>query len=194
MSEPMSGSPGPLLIQPVRHHDARGWFSETFSAARLAAAGVTCGFPQDNQSWSAAAGTVRGLHFQRPPSAQAKLVACLQGRISDCIVDLRAGSPTYGHCLQVELGDTGEQLFVPVGFAHGFVTLTPETIVSYKVSHPYDPAAEGGLAWNDPMLKLDWPLPPSGAVVSEKDAALGLLSSIESPFAYTGGPMTLTRV
>lgn len=185
---------GPLLIQPIRRGDDRGWFCETYSAGRLAAAGVHCLFPQDNQSWSAAVGTLRGLHFQRPPSAQAKLVACVRGRILDCIVDIRSGSPTFGRSLSVELDDAGAQLFVPVGYAHGFVTLAPDTLVSYKVSHPYAPASEDGLAWDDPALGLDWPLPPEGPTLSRKDADWGPLSGMSSPFTYDGVPMRLTRI
>jgi len=183
-----------LLIEPVRHRDARGWFSETYSAERLAPAGVVCAFPQENQSWSSRAGTVRGLHFQRPPKAQAKLVGCLRGRIMDCVVDLRVGSPTFGQSLTVELTEAGEQLFIPAGFAHGFATLTPDTLVTYKVSVPYDPEAEGGVAWNDPALGIDWPLPSTGAILSDKDAELGPLAMLDSPFGYDGVPMSLARI
>lgn len=192
----MTGSTGSiLLIEPRRHVDARGWFAETYSTTRLAALGIDCAFPQDNQSWSRSAGTVRGLHFQRPPSAQAKLVACLKGRIFDVVVDLRVGSPSYGRSLGVELTDGGEQLLVPTGFAHGFVTLTDDVIVSYKVSSLYHPDAEAGLAWNDPALAIDWPLPSSGPIVSERDASLPTLAALNSPFVYEGGePIGLARV
>ena len=183
------------LVEARRHSDERGWFSETYSARRLDEVGIACEFPQDNQSWSRLAGTVRGLHFQRPPSAQAKLVACLRGRIFDVVVDLRAGSPSFGRSLTVELTEAGEQLFVPVGFAHGFITLTDDTVVAYKVSSLYDPGADAGLAWNDPALAIDWPLPASGPIVSERDARLPMLSALDSPFAYDGGgPISLTRV
>lgn len=183
-----------VLIEARRHEDERGWFSETYSARRLADLGIADVFPQDNQSWSRTAGTVRGLHFQRPPAAQAKLVACLRGRILDVVVDLRVGSPSYGRSLAVELSDRGEQLFVPVGFAHGFVTLTDDVTVAYKVSSLYDAAAEGGLAWNDPALAIDWPLAAGQAVVSERDAALPSLARLDSPFVYEGGgPLSLTR-
>ena len=191
MAEPSSNV---LLIEARRHSDERGWFSETYSSRRLRALGIACDFPQDNQSWSRAAGIIRGLHFQRPPSAQAKLVACLRGRIFDVVVDLRVGSPSFGLGLSVELTDAGEQLFVPVGFAHGFMTLTDDTVVAYKVSSLYDPDADAGLAWNDPALKIDWPLPESGPIVSNRDAGLPMLSALDSPFAYDGGgPITLTR-
>ncbi len=186
--------PNVVLIAARRHEDERGWFSETYSARRLADLGIACGFPQDNQSWSRTAGTVRGLHFQRPPAAQAKLVGCLRGRILDVVVDLRVGSPSFGRSLTVELTDGGDQLFVPVGFAHGFVTLTDDVTVAYKVSSLYDAGAEGGLAWNDPALGIDWPLVAGRSVVSERDAALPPLALLDSPFAYEGGgPLTLTR-
>lgn len=187
MARDIDQVPTPLLIQPVRHLDARGWFSETYSSARLAALGIHCDFPQDNQSYSRRAGTVRGLHFQRSPSAQAKLVTCLKGRISDVMVDLRAGSPSYGCSVTMELTDQGEQLYVPIGFAHGFVTLTDDVVVSYKVSALYDPSADAGLVWNDPALGISWPLPASGAIVSDKDSSLPTLAMIDSPFAYDGG-------
>ncbi|WP_428151663.1 dTDP-4-dehydrorhamnose 3,5-epimerase [Brevundimonas sp.] len=184
-----------LLIEARRHSDERGWFSETYSARRLGDLGIACDFPQDNQSWSRLAGTVRGLHFQRPPSAQAKLVSCLRGKILDVVVDLRVGSPGFGDSLTVELTDAGEQLFVPVGFAHGFMTLTDDTVVAYKVSSLYDPDADAGLAWNDPALAINWPFPAGGPVVSERDAALPPLSALDSPFVYEGGgPISLTRV
>lgn len=183
----------PLLMQPLRHHDDRGWFSETYSSRRLAALGIHCNFPQDNQSCSRRVGTVRGLHFQRPPSAQAKLVTCLRGRIVDVVVDLRAGSPSFGRHLKVELTDQGEQLYVPIGFAHGFVTLTDDVVVSYKVSALFDPAAEAGLAWNDPALWIDWPIPDISPIVSDKDAGLPALSELNTPFLYNGeGPLRLT--
>lgn len=149
---------------------------------------------QDNQSWSRVVGTMRGLHFQRPPSAQAKLVSCLVGRIQDVIVDIRVGSPTFGKAASVELSDDGAQLYVPEGFAHGFVTLTEATLVAYKVSRSYDRAAEGGIAWNDPALEIDWALPEAGAVVSDKDAALGALAALDSPFVWRGGGLDPVEV
>ena len=181
------------LIRPHRHADARGWFSETYSARRFEAAGLNVRFVQDNQSWSRETGTVRGLHFQRPPRAQAKLVSCLVGRILDCVVDIRRGSPTFGEARMVELTEAGEQLFVPVGFAHGFMTLTPEALIAYKVSEPYDRDAEDGIAWNDPALDLDWPQ-STGPVMSEKDRALPPLSALRSPFSYDGDPLALREI
>jgi dTDP-4-dehydrorhamnose 3,5-epimerase len=182
------------LFRPCRHEDARGWFSETYSARRFEQAGLAVRFVQDNQSWSRVAGTVRGLHFQRPPHAQAKLISCLVGRMLDCVVDVRKGSPTYGHSLTVELTEAGEQLFMPEGFAHGLMTLTAETLVSYKVSSLYAPDAEDGIAWDDPALKLDWPLPAGGVVLSEKDASLPMLPGLDSPFHYDGEPLALREV
>lgn len=182
------------FIRPHRHTDARGWFSETYSTRRFEKAGLDIDFVQENQSWSRTAGTLRGLHFQRPPSAQSKLIACLSGRILDCIVDIRVGSPTFGRSLTVELSDAGEQLFVPTGFAHGFITLTPNTLIRYKVSSLYDHAAEAGLAWNDPALALDWRLANTKPVLSERDEEWPTLSRLDSPFKYDGAPMELTEI
>lgn len=188
-------SGGLLLIEPRRHEDERGWFAETYSAARLSGVGIDCPFVQDNQSWSRNAGTVRGLHFQRPPGGQAKLVSCLKGRILDMVVDLRAGSPSYGDSLAVELTDNGEQLFVPVGYAHGFMTLTDDVRVAYKVSSPYTPALEMGIRWNDPVLGIAWPTTAAEAILSPRDRAWPLMSQFDSPFAYDGGPpLELTRI
>lgn len=120
-------------------------------------------------------------------------MACLKGRISDVVLDLRVGSPSFGRSVKVELTDQGEQLYVPIGFAHGFVTLTDDVVVSYKVSALYDPTTDAGLAWNDPALAIDWPVPASGAIVSDKDASLPELSRLDSPFVYDGGgPLRLT--
>lgn len=182
------------LMRPVRHADERGWFCETWSEARAARDGWLTNFTQDNLSFSRKAGTVRGLHLQRPPSAQAKLVSCLSGRILDCVVDVRLGSPTWGQSVCVELTEAGEQLLVPEGFAHGFVTLTDAVLVAYKVSAPYDPSAEAGVAWNDPALSIDWPVEPGEAIVSPRDAAQGPLAALDSGFVYDGTPMTLIEV
>lgn len=182
-------------IKAIRHADDRGWFSETFSSSRMAALGLQTVFVQDNQSWSRRRGTVRGLHFQRPPSAQAKLVSCLRGRILDVIVDLRRGSPTFGQHLAVELEDNGDQIFVPEGFAHGFITLTDDVLLSYKVSRPYDPLLDDGIVWNDPDLAIDWPVAEVRPTLSERDKALPRLSGLQSPFDYGGGgPMCLISV
>ena len=180
--EPLS-LPGVMRLRPARHGDARGWFSETWSARALQAAGIATTFVQDNVSYSAAVGTVRGLHYQAPPSAQAKLVMVLTGAIRDAVVDVRQGSPTYGRWLAVDLtAEGGDQLLVPEGFLHGFVTTRPDTRVVYKVSAPYDPAADGAVRWDDPDLAIDWGLEPTAAVVSAKDAAAPAFGDWISPF------------
>lgn len=156
--------------------------------------GIDSTFVQDNQSYSKYSGTIRGIHFQRPPRAQAKLVRCVKGRILDYAVDLRRGSPTYGHHVCAELSaQNGHQLFVPIGFGHAFVTLEDDTEVAYKVSNVYSPEHDGGIVWNDPALGIDWPLPDGGAVLSAKDQALPLLAQFESPFEYDGNPLALNE-
>jgi len=178
------------LFTPRRIEDDRGWLSETFNARTLAQLGVDVSFVQDNQALSRAPGTVRGLHFQMPPRAQAKLVRCLRGRIFDVAVDIRRGSPTYGRWVGAELSaQNGRQLFVPANFAHGYVTLDPDTEVFYKVSDHYAPDCEAGIRFDDPQLAIDWPLPPTGAILSVKDRTLPLLRDIKSPFAYEGAPL-----
>jgi len=180
------------LIKSRRFGDGRGWFAETYSARSLAERGIDLAFVQDNHSYSAHAGTIRGIHFQRPPYAQAKLVRCIRGSIIDYAIDLRRGSPTYGRHLAVELSaDNGDQLFVPVGFGHAFITLEPGTEVVYKVSELYTPEADGGVAWNDPDVAIDWPLPPGGPVLSPKDSGLPSLREFDSPFDYSGAPLEL---
>jgi dTDP-4-dehydrorhamnose 3,5-epimerase len=171
--------PDVLLIMPKRHGDARGWFSETWSRAGLAAAGVEHDFVQDNQAFSAARGTVRGLHFQRAPYAQAKLVRVLRGAIYDVAVDIRPGSATYGQWVGATLtAEGGEQLLVPRGFAHGYCTTVPDTELAYKVDNAYAPQAEGGLLWCDPALGIDWPIRVEEAVINARDAALPTLKEL----------------
>ncbi|MEN5084185.1 dTDP-4-dehydrorhamnose 3,5-epimerase [Bosea sp. TWI1241] len=180
--EPLS-IPDVVLVRPRRFGDARGYFMETWSEEAFAAAGIAARFVQDNQSLSAAPGVVRGLHFQRPPAAQAKLVRVLRGAVYDVAVDLRAGSPSYGRWCAARLSaDGAEQLFVPRGFAHGFCTLEPDTEVAYKVDGPYAPDCEGGLAWDDPALAIDWPVARDAAQLSEKDRALPGLAGFQTPF------------
>ncbi len=177
------------LIKPARFRDGRGWFSETWSRARYAELGVDADFVQDNHSLSREAGTLRGLHWQAPPFAQAKLVRCVAGAIWDVAVDARVGSPSFGRWVAAELSaDNGHQLFVPVGFAHGFVTLRPDTQVEYKVSAPYASQAEGGAAWDDPALAIPWPL-DGAPTLSAKDRALPPLAGAASPFADDGRPL-----
>jgi len=175
------------LLTSSRHEDSRGWFSETYSTSAADAAGIDCVFVQENHSFSKNAGTIRGIHFQSPPFAQAKLVRCIRGSIMDYAVDLRRGSPTYGRSISVELNAVNNrQLFVPVGFGHAFITMVPNTEVIYKVSAPYAPRHDGGILWSDPNLGIDWPLPASGPVLSEKDVALPQLESFMSPFEFEG--------
>jgi len=178
------------LIHTRRFGDDRGWFSETYHRPRWTDQGVDCEFVQDNHSFSAHAGTIRGIHFQTAPFAQAKLVRCTRGRIMDYAVDLRAGSPTYGRHVAAELSaENGDQLYVPVGFGHAFVTLEPDTEVMYKVSAVYAPESDGGLRWDCPDIAIVWPLPAEGPTLSAKDAALPTLADWVSPFAYDGEPL-----
>ena len=175
-----------ILVEPKRFGDHRGFFSETFHVSRFAEAGIEGPFVQDNHSLSAEVGTLRGLHFQIAPSPQGKLVRCTAGRILDVAVDIRTGSPTFGQHVSAELSaDNGHQLWVPAGFAHGFITLEPDTEVQYKVTGYYDPNADKGLAWDDPALGIDWPLPPSGAVLSAKDQEHPQLADLRAYFAYS---------
>lgn len=179
-----------LLLTVRRFEDNRGWFSESYHQAKWANAGIDETFIQDNHSLSRPVGTIRGLHFQAPPHAQAKLIRCIRGAIWDVAVDIRHGSPTYGQWQAAELSaENGHQLYIPAGFAHGFVTLQPDSEVAYKASALYAPETEGGLRWDDPALGINWPLPSSGAIVSDKDTVLPRLADLESPFAYEGGPL-----
>lgn len=150
--------PDVKLITPVKHGDARGFFSETWNAATLSGQGLELAFVQDNHVRNGAAGTIRGLHLQVDPSPQGKLVRVIRGAIMDVAVDVRVDSPTYGQHVARELSaDNWQQLWVPPGFAHGYCTLTDETEVIYKVTGIYNPGAERGLYWNDPDLRIDWP-------------------------------------
>jgi len=178
--------PEVLVITPPKFGDHRGYFAETFNVRKFnEISGLTVDWVQDNQSLSAEAGTLRGLHFQTPPSAQAKLVRVLRGRIWDVAVDIRTGSPTFGTWVGEELSeDNFKQLFVPRGFAHGFITLERDTIVSYKVDGYYDQAADKGLLWNDPTLAIPWPLDELSPVLSAKDKLPPTLAGFASPFVY----------
>ena len=165
------GLPEVIVVTPKRFGDGRGFFSETYHRDKFAQVGIDCEFVQDNHSLSAAVGTLRGLHYQLPPHAQDKLVRVVRGRIRDVAVDIRRSSPTFGKHVAVELSaEGGEQILVPKGFAHGFVTLEPDTEVVYKVSDVYDQPSERGIAWNDPQLAVDWGLPVDQPTLSGKDA------------------------
>jgi dTDP-4-dehydrorhamnose 3,5-epimerase len=180
----------PRIITAQRHLDDRGWFSETFHEKRLREIGITCRFVQDNQSGSKRAGTLRGLHFQMPPVAQAKLVSVVRGRILDVAVDVRRGSATFGKHVSVELSaESGLQIYVPVGFAHGFVTLEDDVVVMYKASDFYSPAHDSGIFWNDPDIAFPWPFKDAEIIVSDKDSRLPSLREFASPFAYDGSPL-----
>lgn len=175
--------PGPLLIGLRRFEDARGAFTETYSRPDFLALGVGETFVQDNQSVSTAAGTVRGLHFQRPPRAQAKLVRVIRGRILDVAVDLRAASPTFGRHIAVELAaEDGRMLYIPAGFAHGFVTRAPHTEVTYKVDDTYAPDCDAGIAWDDPALGIAWGVTAAAAILSDKDRRLPRLAELGPVF------------
>ena len=172
------------LFKPTRHGDHRGFFAETYSRSKYSELGIDVEFVQDNHSLSREVGTLRGLHFQAPPHAQAKLVRCGRGAIFDVAVDIRRGSPTYGQWKGYELtAQNGEQLYIPVGFAHGFVTLEPDSEIFYKCSDYYAPKTEGAILWNDPDIGIDWPT-EAEPILSEKDAVAPLLSELESPFTF----------
>lgn len=177
--------PGVVVIEPRRFADDRGFFSETWSRRALAHHGIEADFVQDNHSVSHRAGTVRGLHFQSPPHAQAKLVRCGRGRLFDVAVDIRRGSPAYGRWTGVELSaENGLQLFIPAGFLHGFVTREPDTEIVYKCSDYYAPECDGAVLWNDPDIGIDWGIDPAEATLSPKDAAAPRLAALANPFAW----------
>jgi len=175
------------LVRPPKFRDDRGVFCEIYNRDALSAGGISVDFVQDNCSLSLSAGTVRGLHFQANPKAQAKLVTVLRGRVHDVVVDCRVGSPTYGQHAVIELSsEEWEPLCVPIGFAHGFCSLEADTVVHYKVSAPYDREYEGGILWNDPDLKIAWPVAPEQVILSDKDKQLPRLRHLAALFSYTG--------
>lgn len=177
---------GVVVLTPQKFGDDRGWFVETFNAARAAAAGLDMVFVQDNHSMSAKVGTLRGLHYQKPPHAQDKLVRCSKGAIFDVAVDIRRGSPTYGQWVGVELtADNGKQLLVPKGFLHGFVTRAENTEVQYKCSDVYAPDCDAGIRWNDPDIGIDWGL-TGDPVLSGKDQVQPAFRDLVSPFVWEG--------
>jgi len=178
--------PEVLIVTPRRFGDARGWFSETWNADRMEEGGLDLPWVQDNHSFSAEKGTVRGLHFQSPPRAQDKLVRCSSGAILDVAVDFRVGSPRFSQWVAVELSaENGRQLLVPKGFLHGFVTLTDAAEVQYKCTDLYSPEHDGSVRWNDPEIGIDWGT--AAPILSDKDAKAPLLADVASPFRWEGG-------
>lgn len=176
--------PGVLLLEPRRFGDERGFFSESWNRKTFLDHGIDMDFVQDNHSLSATVGTVRGLHFQSPPHAQAKLVRCGRGRLFDVAVDIRKGSPTFGQWVGYELSfENGLQLLIPAGFLHGFVTREPDTEIIYKCSDYYAPDCDGAVRFDDPDLGIDWGL-GGDPVLSEKDANAPLMADFDSPFTY----------
>ncbi len=175
--------PDVKILTPKRFDDGRGFFSEVYNRQRFEDAGLRLGFVQDNHSLSAKVGTIRGLHFQTPPFAQDKLVRVVRGRILDVAVDLRKSSPTFGQHVAVELSaENWRQLLVPVGFAHGFCTLEPDTEVLYKVTGYYSAAHDRGLAFDDPIIGIEWPVAVGEAILSEKDRNHPLLAELPAYF------------
>ncbi|HCQ56564.1 MAG TPA: dTDP-4-dehydrorhamnose 3,5-epimerase [Sulfitobacter sp.] len=173
--------PGVLILTPQRHGDRRGFFSESWNRARMAAAGLDYDFVQDNHSLSSRTGTLRGLHYQLPPHAQAKLVRCGRGALWDVAVDFRAGSPSFGQWVGMELtAENGRQLLIPAGFLHGFVTRAADTEIIYKCTDYYTPECDGAVAWDDPDIGIDWGI--ADPVLSDKDAAAPRMTDITSPF------------
>lgn len=176
---------GVLLVTPKLFSDERGWFFESYNSARYADVGITGPFVQDNVS-SSSFGVLRGLHYQAPPAAQGKLVQVLRGRALDVAVDIRKGSPTYGEYISVEISeDNKKQVWIPRGFAHGFLSLEEGTILSYKCDAPYSPEYDRGIAYNDPDIGIDWGV-LGEPILSEKDAQHPRLSEIDTGFAVGG--------
>ncbi len=176
--------PDVKIVTPKRFGDHRGFFSEIYNRQRFAESGIDVEFVQDNHSLSAEVGTVRGLHFQSTPFAQVKLVRVVKGRILDVAVDIRRSSPTYGQHVAVELSaESGRQLLVPIGFAHGFCTLEPNTEIEYKVSAYYSAAHDHGLAWNDSALGIAWPVDTERAILSDKDRRQPILAELPDYFS-----------
>jgi len=177
---------GVKILTPARFEDQRGFFSECWNKIQMEAAGLHYDFVQDNHSLSARVGTVRGLHFQGPPHAQAKLVRCGRGRLLDVAVDIRKGSPTFGRWVSVELSfENSKQLLIPAGFLHGFITREPDTEIIYKCTDYYAPDCDGAVRFDDPDLGINWGL-EGGALLSDKDAKAPFLKDFDSPFTWEG--------
>jgi len=175
---------GVKILTPRRFGDDRGFFCESWNARVMAEAGLDYGFVQDNHSLSSQVGTIRGLHFQSPPHAQAKLVRCGRGVLFDVAVDIRVGSPTYGQWVGVELSfENGKQLMIPAGFLHGFVTRAPDTEIIYKCTDFYAPECDGAVRWDDPAIGIDWGITDTPAL-SEKDAKAPFLADLDPVFTY----------
>ncbi len=178
---------GPVAMRPVRRGDARGYFAETFRADAFERAVGDIAFVQENESLSARVGTIRGLHFQTDPFAQGKLVRCIAGALLDVAVDIRTGSPTFGRWIALELSaENGQQLWVPPGFAHGFCTLLPDTMLAYKVTAYYDHASDKGLAWDDSAIGIDWPSVADPETLSPKDRIQPVLADLPAYFDHKG--------
>lgn len=175
---------GVVIIEPKVFADSRGYFFESFSQREFEEKVRKINFVQDNESMSSY-GVMRGLHFQRPPFAQSKLVRCVKGKVLDVAVDIRKGSPTYGQHVAVELTeDNHRQFFVPRGFAHGFAVLSEIAIFQYKCDNFYAPQADGGISIQDETLGIDWHIPMDNAILSDKDLKLLCLKDFDSPFSY----------
>ena len=176
---------GVVILTPTRHGDSRGFFSESWNKARMEQVGLHFDFVQDNHSMSEQVGTVRGLHYQSPPHAQAKLVRCGRGALFDVAVDVRAGSLSYGRWVGVDLtAENGRQLLIPAGFLHGFVTRAPMTEIIYKCTDYYAPTCDGAVRWSDPDIGIDWGIDAAAAILSAKDSAAPLLADFQSPFRH----------
>jgi dTDP-4-dehydrorhamnose 3,5-epimerase len=179
------GLEGLLVFSPAKHGDHRGFFSETFRSDALREQGVAFDFVQDNHAYSSARGVLRGLHYQIPPHPQGKLVRCIKGSILDVGLDIRMGSPTFGRHVEIELSASNwKQLWLPPGFAHGYITLEPDCEVIYKVTDYYAKDCERGIAWDDPNLSIDWRLSPDSIVLSDKDRENPTLTDVISPFHF----------
>jgi dTDP-4-dehydrorhamnose 3,5-epimerase len=183
------GLPAVRVLSPQRHQDARGFFSEVWREDSMAQARIKVHFVQENHALSRAVGTIRGLHFQVAPAAQGKLVRCLRGSILDVAVDIRHGSSTFGRHVSIVLSaENWKQVYVPIGFAHGYCTLEPNTEVLYKVTAYYDPASERGLAWDDPDIRIDWPVKVEDAILVARDRAYPRLSELTTFFPFASYP------